>query len=269
MQTHRSPNRSDTATFDRDRLIGCNGDSGIRDPEKPLPPPLTGLIPSRKRIALVAHENRQEQLASWALKHRTRLIEQELYATSHTADIISDALSVPVFRLLSGPLGGDQQIGSRIAESKIDVLIFFWDPLGHQPHDSDAKALLRLATAFNIPNACNEATADCIISSLFSSAEPQAASESPNHDLLTVKETAAYLRLPLSSLYYLVQRGQIPAIQIGGRWRIKKSSLDGHVLGTKARKCEAALPSTAVQDDRNLDPSSLAPWRDRNGKLEK
>jgi hypothetical protein len=103
MQTHRSPNRSDSATFDRDRLIGCNGDSGIRNLDKSLPHPVTRLIPSRKRIALVAHENREEQLASWALKHRTRLIEQELYATSHTADIISDALSVPVFRLLSGP----------------------------------------------------------------------------------------------------------------------------------------------------------------------
>jgi methylglyoxal synthase len=176
-------------------------------------------------------------LASWALKHRTLLIEHELYATSDTADIITEALNAPVFRLLSGPLGGDQQIGSRIAESKIDVLIFFWDPLGHQPHDSDAKALLRLATAYNIPNACNEATADCIISSLLLDAEPQAASESPNHNLLTVKETADCLRLPLSSVYYLVQRGQIPAIQIGGRWRIKKSSLDGHVLGAKTRKC--------------------------------
>jgi methylglyoxal synthase len=235
MQTDGLPNRSDTATFDRGRLIECNGDSDVRDLEKPLPHPLTRPIPCRKRIALVAHENRNKQLASWALKHRTRLIDHELYATSHTADIISEALNAPVFRFLSGPLGGDQQIGSRIAESKIDVLIFFWDPLGHQPHDSDAKALLRLATAFNIPNACNEATADCIMFTLFSSAEPQVASESPNHNLLTVRETADYLRLPLSSLYYLVQRGQIPAIQIGGRWRIKKSSLDGYVLGSNLK----------------------------------
>ena len=79
-----------------------------------------------------------------------------------------------VFRLLSGPLGGDQQIGSRIAESKIDVLIFFWDSLGRQSYDSDVKALLRLATAFNIPNACDEATADCIISSLLLDPEPKA-----------------------------------------------------------------------------------------------
>jgi methylglyoxal synthase len=251
MQKHGLSNRSDTATFDRGRLTGCKGDPGAHNPERPLLHPLTGLIPSRKRIALVAHDNRKERLACWALKHRSRLIDHELYATSYTADIISEALNAPVFRLLSGPLGGDQQIGSRIAESKIDVLIFFWDPLGHQPHDSDVNALLRLATAYNIPNAYNEATADCIISSsLLLDAEPQAVSESPNHNLLTVKEAADYLRLPLSSLYYLVQRGQIPAIQIGGRWRIKKSSLDGHVLGAKTQKCKAALlQPTAAQDN--------------------
>ena len=237
MATHCLPNLSDTATFDRAGLIGCNGDSGVRNPEKPSLHPLTRLIPNRKRIALVADDNRKEPLASWALKHRARLIEHELYATGHTADIIAETLNAPVFRLLSGPLGGDQQIGSRIAESKIDALIFFWDPLGHQPHHSDVTALLRLATAYNIPNAYNEATADCIISSLLMDAEPQAVSESPNHNLLTVKETADYLRLPLSSLYYLVQRGQIPAIQIGGRWRIKKSSLEEYVLGVKTPKC--------------------------------
>jgi hypothetical protein len=131
---------SNTATFDRDRLIGCNGDSSVRNPEKPSRHPSTRLFPSRKRIALVAHDNRKEQLASWALRHRTRLIEHELYATSRTADIIAEALNAPIFRLLSGPLGGDQQIGSRIAESKIDVLIFFWDPLGHQRHDSECEA---------------------------------------------------------------------------------------------------------------------------------
>ena len=137
MQTPCLVNRSDTATFEKARLVGCNGDSGARNREKPSPGPSNRLIPSPKRIALVAHDNRKKQLASWALKHRTRLIEHELYATSHTADIIADALSAPVFHLLSGPLGGDQQIGSRIAESKIDVLIFFWDPLGHQPHRPD------------------------------------------------------------------------------------------------------------------------------------
>jgi methylglyoxal synthase len=129
-------------------------------------PASTCLIRSRKRIALVAHDNQKERMARWALKQKTRLLEHELYATSHTADVVATALNTPVVRLLSGPLGGDQQIGSRIAESKIDVLVFFWEPLILQPHDCDVKALLRLATAYNIPNACNEATADCIISAL-------------------------------------------------------------------------------------------------------
>ena len=230
------PNLSDRVTFERVTLVGCNGDSGVRNPETRSPHPLTPPIPSRKRIALVAHDNRKEQLAAWALKHRTRLIEHELYATSDTADVIAEALNAPVFRLLSGPLGGDQQIGSRIAESKIDLLIFFWDPLGHQTHDFNVKTLLRLATAYNIPNASNEATADCIISSLLLAAESQALRGCPNHNLLTVKETADYLRLPLSSVYYFIQRGQIPAIQIGGRWRIKKSSLNGYISGVKTQK---------------------------------
>jgi len=124
------------------------------------------LITSRKRIALVAHDNQKEKLACWASRQRARLVKHELYATSHTADVIAATLNAPVFRLLSGALGGVQQIGSRIAESRIDVLVFFWDPFELQPHDCDVKALLRLAAAYNIPNACNEATADCIISAL-------------------------------------------------------------------------------------------------------
>jgi excisionase family DNA binding protein len=145
------------------------------------------------------------------------------------------------------------------------VLIFFWDPVGHHPHDSDAKTLLRLATAFNIPHASNEATADCVISSLLLDAEPQAVSESPNHDLLTAKEAPDYLRVPLSSLYYLAQRRQIPAIQIGGRWRIKKSSIDRHVLAAKTRKTvsgekEAKKPQAGHQSTDQGNLESL-PWR--------
>ena len=143
----------------------------------------TNIVELMKTYHISGNQTKAKNGASWALKHRTRLIEHELYATAHTADIIAEVLNAPVFRFLSGPLGGDQQIGSRIAESRIDVLIFFWDPLGHQPHDSDVKALLRLATAWNIPNACNEATADCIISSPLFDAEPQAVTESPNHNL--------------------------------------------------------------------------------------
>jgi methylglyoxal synthase len=181
MQKRRVLKPSDQATIDSAGPIECNGDSGVRNVEKPFPHPSKRVISSRKRIALVAHDNRKEEMARWALKHRARLIKHELYATAHTADIIGEALKVPVFRFLSGRLGGDQQIGSRIVESKIDVLIFFWDPLRHQPHDSDVKALLRIATAWNIPNACNEATADCIISCLLFDAKPQAVSEAPNH----------------------------------------------------------------------------------------
>ena len=145
---------------------GTKPDSNLRTREREYVPASTCLTTSRKRIALIAHDNQKEKLAGWASRQRARLIEHDLYATAHTADVIAAALAVPVFRLLSGPLGGDQQIGSRIAESMIDVLVFFWDPLGLQPHDCDVKALLRLATAYNIPNACNEATADCIISAL-------------------------------------------------------------------------------------------------------
>jgi methylglyoxal synthase len=181
MQKRRFLNPSDQATIDSAGPIECNGDCGVRNVKKPSPHPSKRVISSRKRIALVAHDNRKEEMARWALKHRAGLIKHELYATAQTADIIGEALKVPVFRFLSGRLGGDQQIGSRIVESKIDVLIFFWDPLRHQPHDSDVKALLRIATAWNIPNACNEATADCIISCLLFDAKPQAVSEAPNH----------------------------------------------------------------------------------------
>jgi methylglyoxal synthase len=116
-------------------------------------------------------------MARWALKHRAQLIEHDLYATDNAALIIAETLNAPVFRLPNAVLEGDQQIGNRIAKSKIDVLISFWDPVGFPAHNADAKALLRLATACNISNACNEATADCIISSLSFEKEFLAASE--------------------------------------------------------------------------------------------
>jgi methylglyoxal synthase len=249
MQTRCLLNSLEKPTFDGVRLKGSNGDSGGYNPEKRSLHPSTRLIPNRKRIALVAHDNRQAKMASWALKHKARLIEHDLYATDNTALVLADALNAPVRRFLSGTLGGDQEIGNRIADSKIDALIFFWDPLGLQPHDSDVKALLRLATACNIPNACNEATADCIISSLLFDTEIQFESESSGHHLLSVKEAADYLRLPSSSLYYLVQRGQIPAIQIGGRLRIKKSSLQGYVPGRDKQGRPAVL---VVENDPGL-----------------
>ena len=148
-----------------------NPDCNQRTREREYVPASTCLTTGRKGIALVAHDSQKDKLAGWASRQRARLIEHDLYATAHTADLIAATLNVPVCRLLSGPLGGDQQIGSRIAESRIDVLVFFWDPLALQAHDCDVKALLRLAAAYNIPNASNEATADCIISALATKTE--------------------------------------------------------------------------------------------------
>jgi methylglyoxal synthase len=123
------------------------------------------ILSERKRIAIIAHDNKKKDLIDWAVYNMQALSRHELIATGTTGKLLEDALDRPLKKLLSGPLGGDQQIGALIAEGKIDSLIFFWDPMEAQPHDPDIKALLRVAVTWNIPFACDRATADFLLTS--------------------------------------------------------------------------------------------------------
>ena len=128
-------------------------------------PPETYEIGPRKRIALVAHDNKKGELINWVQRNREDLVKHELHATGTTGGLIETALGIPVIRYKSGPLGGDQQLGAKIAEQSIDMLIFLTDPLEAHPHDSDVRALTRLASVWNIPMACNLSTADFLLTS--------------------------------------------------------------------------------------------------------
>jgi len=118
-----------------------------------------------KNVVLIAHDSRKTDLLEWVKYNRPVLREHRLFATGTTGALVQAATDLPVTRFKSGPLGGDQQVGAKIAEGDLDVLIFFWDPLEPQPHDPDVKALLRVAVLYNIPTACNRATADFIVAS--------------------------------------------------------------------------------------------------------
>ncbi|MFZ8934466.1 MAG: methylglyoxal synthase [Bacteriovoracaceae bacterium] len=123
----------------------------------------------KKRIALIAHDKKKKDLITWVKKNKANLVKHTLFATGTTGQLIEQKCKLSLKLFKSGPLGGDQQIASKIAEQKIDILVFFWDPLTAMPHDPDIKALLRLATLYNIAIACNETSADFMIqSALFS-----------------------------------------------------------------------------------------------------
>ena len=120
----------------------------------------------KKNIALIAHDNLKDDMIEWSKTHYVKLSTFELFATGTTGKRIEDVTGLAITKYKSGPLGGDQQIGAGIAEGRIDAVVFFWDPLAPHPHDVDVKALLRIAAVYNIPMACNKATADLIINGL-------------------------------------------------------------------------------------------------------
>jgi methylglyoxal synthase len=139
-----------------------------------------GILFTRRNIALVAHDNKKDDLVEWADFNKGTLAFHNLYATGAIGEKIIEKTGLKINLLKSGPYGGDMEIGAMVANEKLDYLIFFWDPLESLPHDVDVKALLRIAVLYNVPTACNRATADLIISSpLFQSPEYKAEKKKP------------------------------------------------------------------------------------------
>jgi len=128
-------------------------------------------LPKKKNIALIAHDSKKQQLVDWVNSHKEILSNHDLCGTGTTARLLTDKTGFQVKGYNSGPLGGDQQIGARIVEGKIDFVIFFWDPLESQPHDPDVKALLRIAVVYDIPIANNQSTADFLLTSIYMNEE--------------------------------------------------------------------------------------------------
>jgi len=122
-------------------------------------------MPARKRIALIAHDNMKAELLGWCRVHQQTLSQHQLYATGTSGHMLERELALPIEKLLSGPLGGDQQIGALLTQQKIDMIVFFWDPFEPMPHDPDVKALLRVAAVWNVAVACNRSSADFLLSS--------------------------------------------------------------------------------------------------------
>jgi len=140
------------------------------------------VTPEHKQIAIIAHDSKKPELLTWAKSHRSELAKHKLLATGTTGTLLENNLELTVEKVQSGPLGGDQQIGAKIVEGKVDFIIFFWDPLEAQPHDPDVKALLRLAVVWNIPLACNAISADfMLLSPLMKQAYQRKVPDYANH----------------------------------------------------------------------------------------